>query len=324
MTTPTTTASGPVSVEQVSCPDCGADHGEIVAAGPDFDNHACGDQEFTLVRCGACGTWYLNPRPTSDMLPVIYDAERYYAYSFSNRGNPVVLAARARRDQQKIAQILEQLPNGNSSPHVLDIGAGDGALLDAFRNAGVPAHQLSGLDLEPGAVDRLRSRGYRAYLGCAEQLDFETGAFDVVTMIQVIEHVANPGDVLSRIHRALTPGGVVVLETPNLGSWDRRFFAGRTWGGYHFPRHWTLWDEQGLRRLLAKRGFEVVGVATPAAAVTWTWSVNHVLQDLRAPRRLAEFFSLSNPLALGFFWAIDLVPSLLRRSANLRVIARSR
>jgi len=295
----------------------------MVATGPDFDNHACGDQEFTLVRCEACGTWYLNPRPSPDMVPIIYNAREYYAYSFSERGNPIVLAARAQRDRKKIGHILRELHEAGRTPRVLDIGTGDGALLDAFRNAGVPASQLSGLDLEPGAVARLRQRGYQGYVGRAEELAFERETFDIVTMMQVIEHVAQPGDVLSRIHRTLRPGGLVILETPNIASWDRRFFAERTWGGYHFPRHWTLWDEAGLRRLLDSRGFDVIDVTTPAAAVTWTWSINHVLQDCGATR-LAKFFSLSNPVALTVFWGIDLLPSLLRKSANLRVIARAR
>jgi len=43
--------------------------------------------------------------------------------------------------------------------------------------------------------------------------------------------------------------GALVVETPNLDSWDARLFKETWWGGYHIPRHWTLFDANSLRRL---------------------------------------------------------------------------
>ena len=40
--------------------------------------------------------------------------------------------------------------------------------------------------------------------------------------------------------------------------------------------------------------------------------------------RIARFFSMNNPLALALFWLLDLIPSKLRRSANMRITARRR
>ena len=52
---------------------------------------------------------------------------------------------------------------------------------------------------------------------------------------------------LARIRDWLAPGGLLALETPNLDSWDARLFCARWWGGYHFPRHWVLFDPQSIR-----------------------------------------------------------------------------
>jgi SAM-dependent methyltransferase len=313
----------PIAVERVCCQGCGADGpSTVVATGPDYDNHACGDQEFMLVECGACGTYYLNPRPTAAMLPVIYASADYYAYEFSESGNPIVLAARRKRDGAKAARVLAQLRKGASSLSVLDIGTGDGALLEAFKLAGTPATRLTGLEIDAGAVTRLQRRGFAGVLGRIEDTVLAPQSLDVIAMTQVIEHVAEPRQVLARCHAALAPGGVLLIETPNMLGWDRRFFARRLWGNYHFPRHWTLWDTNTLPALLRAMQFDVVSVRTLPAAATWAWSLNHVAQHVGAPRWLANLFGFGNPVLLAGLWALDVLPSLLGRASNMQIIAR--
>ncbi|MGE3274336.1 MAG: class I SAM-dependent methyltransferase [Vicinamibacterales bacterium] len=316
-----TSAARQIAVEEVPCPACDGTQAVAIASGPDYDCHCCGDQVFRLVQCRACGTYYLNPRPTVEMLPVIYAREDYYSYSFEEEGNPVVLRARARRDRGKVRQVLATQRRAVRDLRVLDVGAGDGSLLRAFGAAGVPAAHLTGLELDPQAVEALERRGMRGVLGRAEDATFDAGSVDVCTLIQVIEHVAAPRDVLRRMFGALAPGGACLLETPNMDGWDRRFFAGGDWGGYHFPRHWTLFDPHSLSRLLHDIGFEVVHVSTPAAAVVWAWSLNHVAQRRGWPPAVQRFFSMDNPLALGACLALELLPSALGRSSNMRIIA---
>jgi 2-polyprenyl-3-methyl-5-hydroxy-6-metoxy-1,4-benzoquinol methylase len=315
-------SAGHIAVEEVPCPTCEGREYCVAAEGPDYDNHCCGDQQFTMVQCNHCCTYYLNPRPTVDTLGVIYAPDKYYSYGFADQGNFLAQRARQSRDRQKIREIMRSFGGRGNGITVLDIGAGDGTLLDAFRSSGVRAPNLCGLDIEPQAVDRLRNRGFQGVTGRIEEVDLLPSQFDVVTMIQVIEHVANPRKVVRSVHRILRPDGVFLLETPNAASWDRRFFSRKTWGGYHFPRHWTLWTPSTIRAMLGNEGFEVLRIETPAAAALWTWSVNHVLQEQGVPWPFTDFFSLNNPFALAIFWLIDLIPSLMGRSANMRVLAR--
>jgi 2-polyprenyl-3-methyl-5-hydroxy-6-metoxy-1,4-benzoquinol methylase len=316
-------SASPIAVESVRCQGCGADGpATVVATGPDYDYHACGDQRFTLVECGACGTYYLNPRPTAAMLPVIYSSDEYYAYEFSESGNPIVLAARRRRDGAKAARVLAQLTKTASELSVLDIGTGDGALLEAFKLAGTPSARLTGLEIDHRAVARLERRGFAGILGRIEETSLEPLSLDVVAMTQVIEHVAEPRSVLAKCYDALTPGGVLLIETPNMAGWDRKIFPGGLWGTYHFPRHWTLWDTKTLPALLRGMHFDVVSVTTLPAAATWAWSLNHVAQHVGAPRWLASLFGFRNPLLLAGLWAIDMIPSVLGRASNMQIIAR--
>ncbi len=314
--------SGPIEVEEVPCPDCGGRDGVEVARGPDYDEHLCGDQEFRLVRCRECDVCYLNPRPTAAMLPVIYDSEQYYAYGLAESEPSVIRRMRERRNDGKAASLLELISRPPAQLRVFEIGPGDGGLLQAFVRAGVPPDHLTGIDLEERAIENLRQLGIPGVVGRVEDLDADAASCDVALMIQTIEHVDRPREVLRSVRRRLAPGGLFLIETPNLASWDRKLFRRKTWGGYHFPRHWTLWTPDTLIRLLEETGFEIRSVTTPNSAVLGAWSTRHVVEELGLGERATAFFSDRNPAWLALLYAIDLVPSLLGRSANMRVVAR--
>ena len=311
-----------ITLAPVVCPNCGQDNFQVVAVGPDYENHCCGTQEFQLVQCKNCQTVYLNPRPTPDMLHRIYGVEDYYSYDFAETANPIVVRARERRDMGKIAQVLQTVGRPIQDLQVVDIGAGDGALLDSFHRAGVPLQQLTGVEIEQIAIDKYQSRGMRGILGQAETLDLPAESVDVFCMIQVIEHIANPKEVVKKLYSLLRPGGVFLIETPNFDAWDRRFFRRKTWGGYHFPRHWTLWSKPTMHQFLGDCGFEIALMQTPPAAVLWAWSINHVLQDKGASPGLQKVFGMNNPFVLALLLGLEFIPSQLGASANMRVIAR--
>ncbi|HEY8900004.1 MAG TPA: class I SAM-dependent methyltransferase [Chthoniobacterales bacterium] len=313
-----------VPVEGVVCPVCGSCEARLEARGPDFDFHSSGDQEFSMVVCGACGTYYLNPRPAVSALPQIYASDDYYSYDFDGQGNSVVLKARLQRNVRKARAVTSALGRSVERASVLDIGAGDGGLLEAFASCGYEPARLHGSELDEAAVGRIRAKGFQGHCVRAEEMSFDSGSLDVVTMMQVIEHVAAPRELLTSLHRMMSPGGVLCLETPNMNGWDRPFFRRRTWGGYHFPRHWTMWDPLSMRRMLDLCGFDVISISTLPAAVIWVWSWNHVLQDVFGNGPVARFFSMNNPLPMAVGWALDLAPALLGRASNMRVLARRR
>jgi len=312
----------PITVAPVLCPNCGQDRYAVTASGPDYDNHCCGDQIFHLVQCDNCGIHYLNPRPTVDTLPIIYSAEEYYSFSVEEDLSSIILKARETRDRQKITQAMSILGKSPDQIKVLDIGTGDGQMLRTFKAMGVPPENLYGMELDQAVVDILNKKGYQGILGRIEDSDLPDASFDVVAMIQVIEHVADPKDVMRTLHRILKPGGVFIIETPNMDAWDRRFFRHKLWGGYHFPRHWTLFNRKTITRMLNEVGFDVAHYSTPAAAVLWAWSVNHFLQERKMPRGVLNFFSMNNPLALGIFYLLEFIPSRMGWSAGMRVIAK--
>lgn len=78
------------------------------------------------------------------------------------------------------------------------------------------------------------------------QLPFADEYFDSVICTQVLEHVADPGQVLREAARVLRPGGVLLLTAPML------------WPLHEEPRDFFRYTPYGLRHLLERAGFGVV------------------------------------------------------------------
>ena len=312
-------APAPVTLafEPVDCCICGNKEAEPVAVGEDFE-YRTSDDSFLAVRCERCSLVYLDPRPTEAELPRIYP-DSYHAFDFSAEEFGLVHRVRSRLEARRLLKACGDLPAG---ARVLDVGCGDGFHLDLLRRYGPEGWRLEGVDLDERAVARARERGLEVHHGTIEALGLDADTYDMAFMIQTIEHVADPPGVLAAVRRVLRPGGRLMIVTDNTRSIDSRLFRSRVWGGYHFPRHWNLFDKPSMRRLAAKVGFEVAELGTMVSPVNWVYSVRNTLDDLGAPRWAVEQFSLATPATLGVFTIVDGVTTAVGRGALLRVILR--
>jgi SAM-dependent methyltransferase len=147
---------------------------------------------------------------------------------------------------------------GRLEPHrklgrLLEIGCGQGMLLERARDAG---WRVQGVEiLEPVAL-RARERGLEVFLGTLEEARFPAGSFDAVTMTEVIEHIVDPVPLLTEVARVLRPGGVAALATGNARSWAARLRGGR-WEYYRFGGHMHIrfYSPPAARALARAAGF---------------------------------------------------------------------
>jgi SAM-dependent methyltransferase len=147
-------------------------------------------------------------------------------------------------------------------------------------------------------------------------------SYDLAFAIATLEHVDDPVQVLEAVRSLLRPGGRIVLVTDNTDTVDFRLFQHRYWGGYHFPRHWNLFNSKALRRLALKVDLEVLQLTTILSPVNWVYSIHNALVDWGAPPWLIQQFTLKSPLALGLFTLIDGLYQILGHGALLRVTLR--
>jgi SAM-dependent methyltransferase len=81
--------------------------------------------------------------------------------------------------------------------------------------------------------------------------------FDIVTVSHVIEHLHSPRTLLSNIFDLLKPGGLVYIDTPNIGSAGHKRFT-NNWLHLDPPRHLVIFNRRTLMDLLSRTGFEEI------------------------------------------------------------------
>jgi SAM-dependent methyltransferase len=306
-----------LQLEPVSCCMCGQSDAEPVAVGEDFEYHSS-PETFLALYCKRCSLVYLSPRPTPDSLPCIYPAN-YHAFNFSAEEFGLSFKVRSWLERRRLRDACRGLP---ATARILDVGCGDGFHLRLLRRLGPASWQLEGVDADSRAVDAARAAGLTVHPGDVRDADLQTSSYDLVLLIMTIEHLADPLGTLQRIRELLRPGGRLMVITDNTATVDFKFFGHRHWGGYHFPRHWNLFDSKSLRALFEKAGLEVEDLTTLVSPVNWVYSIRNLLVDWKAPKWLVERFSLSSSVSLGVFTIFDLGWMLMGRGAILRALAR--
>jgi 2-polyprenyl-3-methyl-5-hydroxy-6-metoxy-1,4-benzoquinol methylase len=264
-----------------ACPVCGSATRTLLHAALADDSFRAVAGSWSLWRCGGCGNGYLDPRPDRASIGQAY--QRYYTHAATPTAAAPALSWRGRvrlwmedgylqrrygapRPATALGAWLyggllpwrhasdtrwRHLPGPGRGRRLLDLGCGDGAFL---RQAQAGGWQVQGLDPDPQAVAEARRQGLPVREGGLEALAGQAGAFDLITLSHVIEHVHDPAALLADCHRLLKPGGSLWLATPNLDAGGHALF-GRHWRGLEAPRHLVLFHEDGLRRLLAAAGF---------------------------------------------------------------------
>lgn len=127
---------------------------------------------------------------------------------------------------------------GKLSGNILDLGAGSGFLSSLFASVPERAARKNGEGIEACDIDgsKFSVTGVK-FTECNvnKGLPYADSSFDAVCVIEVLEHTADPYQVLSEIRRVLKPGGVLVFSVPNVGHMLSRF-SYLVSGHYHmFP-----------------------------------------------------------------------------------------
>jgi SAM-dependent methyltransferase len=213
--------------------------------------------------------------------PKLYD-EKYFAGQIS------------KSDEKAAIQYGNLLKFGKVSaathPRLLDAGCGAGPSLPFLKKQGF---RVIGSDFIyfPLLEAQKRAPGV-PLLNCNldQGLPFADESLDVILASEVIEHLSKDKLFLAEALRALAPGGVLLLTTPNL--WDiRRPLAkltGQTWSGYRDPTHINLMTPRRLAGLLKEAGF---------SQVRWKTGIKPAYQ--RSIRKLGLRLALPYPPVIG-------------------------
>lgn len=300
------------------CPMCNAVNDKPVAHGRDFE-YDTSDNEFRFMQCGKCGVLYLDPRPDPSELERIYP-KHYAPYHFERRS--LTLRVRDYLEGRRVRAIRQLIPE---TADVLDAGSGGAGFLKNLRRFGNRNWKLWGNDISDAVLSDMKRLGFFVIPGRFEQINMPDGSFNAVFLKQVLEHLDAPREALAKAAKLLRPGGVLIVETPNFDAWDRRIFQTRYWGGYHFPRHWTIFDPRTLAQACKGIGLEVESSSFMFSPSFWIQSAHHMLKDRGWPPVIYKRMHHLNPLVMSVAVFIDIIQKILcGRTSNMQMIFTKR
>jgi 2-polyprenyl-3-methyl-5-hydroxy-6-metoxy-1,4-benzoquinol methylase len=285
-----------------ACPACGHTFGEVRHTGVK-DRWFEADGSWNFRQCDRCEGLWLDPQPAPSILPRLY--ANYYTHTEEDRrvrGSSGWRNLRSRlpwhADEKRgaVAYLDGQRPG-----RVLDVGCGDGSRLARLSLAGWSG---TGCDVDEAAVVVARRvTGGDVHIGTIVDIANEgIDGFDAIVMFHVLEHLPDPLAAVARSRELLRPGGVLVIATPNAGSWlHRRYGAG--WRGLEPPRHLQIFSAPGLQKIFHDAGFGRYDTFTTARNAASLAFASESLYGTAVSRRVRLVLSLKAELFQAVEWA---------------------
>lgn len=256
----------------MNCPICGQS-GILWAHAQDVE-YLSSDRTYEYRVC-ECGSLYLVDPPVSE-LSTIYPSS-YYSYSSSARG--VAERLKSRMDMRAFARATRHVKGDDL--HALDVGGGAGYYSSILKKADTRIKTCTIVDLDPNLVDVLAESDH--YFVNSRIEDFHSDKrYEIILALNLIEHVANPFEILQVLSSLLAPGGVLILQTPNFRSLDARIFRHYSWGGLHAPRHWVLFSRPSIEQIATRASLTILEIRYIQGAPFWTVGLLSRFQVLRS------------------------------------------
>jgi SAM-dependent methyltransferase len=240
----------------VPCPLCGSHEFDTRRAAqypPSVDPeelkqifHASSDHVLLdqVVQCRACSLVYVNPQIRPDLI----------LSGYAEAEDPLFVAqndARILAFEKTLRTILRRQGLSGQGKRMLDVGCASGACLVAARQLGFDV-----VGVEPSvwmAAFGRRTFGLDIRDGILEPGMFPPASFDVVTLWDVLEHIPRPHETLLLIRSLLKPGGLLVVNYPDIASIVARLL-GRRWP-FWLSVHLLYYTPKTIAAQLERAGF---------------------------------------------------------------------
>ncbi len=225
------------------------------------------ESDGTLVQCNDCAFLYVSARPTDDDLTLLYDDEYFASEDLST-----CLEFRRPVFRQCLT-VLDELCADRG--RLLDIGCGTGEFLEDARKCG---WQAEGLESSRSAAEYARDKkNLPVHHATLQTAPFPLQSFDIVTLLDVLEHLRRPREEMLRVNGLLKKEGIVVVRLPNT---NFHLFKCRICHvlrvhdyGLQMKYHLNHFTPATIKKLLRSTGFEPlrvdVGASETIAHAPW-------------------------------------------------------
>ncbi|NBV76665.1 class I SAM-dependent methyltransferase [bacterium] len=261
---------------------------------------------YHLYRC-SCGLGFVHPLPNpSEVYSTDYFSGAHEGFGYADYDRDKEVMVPTFREYIRRIKVLK--PTGC----LLDIGAATGFFLNIARMEGF---QIEGVEISMFAAERAREKGIVMHTGTLETFR-SIKQFDVITMLDLLEHVTDPQALLKRARDMMGAGGVLIINTPDFRSWYARML-GKGWHLIVPPEHLYYYTRPVLREMLDRADFEIVEMTTIGKKFT----LPYIFTTLYKWLGLSIFASLSHMTERGVFARIGIPINLYD---NVFIIARAK
>ncbi len=225
----------------------------------------CGNKEFkhfdtlegwNIVICKKCGYIFTNPRPKKDILPLFYQNDyfkdaRFKGKFYNNDGS----VKKDKIEQTSIVRSVEKWFSKRGK--LLEIGAANGDFVSEMNSRGWCS---TGIEISKDAVAIAKEKhSINLFNGTLEEFNCNE-KFDVICMFQTLEHVENPNFVLNKACELLALNGILLIEVPNINSFDLKISKTRKKQLYDLPVHLSHFSPRFLKKQLQLNGFKIIEI----------------------------------------------------------------
>ena len=281
----------------IPCDLCGADNPRFTLKSSQLDG--------PLVECRQCGLRYVGTRESRLAFGGDGAAEVLQRVRSANAG----LRNLVFEEEQRLAVLnarwrLDLIRQLRSSGRLLEVGCARGD----FLRAAAGSFEVFGVEPNPELADSAEPIA-PVYRDVIERVPWRD--FDVAAGFHVIEHVDSPKRFVRAIGERLNPGGLLVLETPDIGSLPYRLMK-RRWRQF-IPEHYFFFTHRTMSKLLRESGFTVERITRIGKHASIALIMNRLSRYCRALRYgedLADRLGVSrltfrvNPLDIMLVFAI--------------------
>ena len=240
----------------------------------------------SIYKCSACGFMQC-----SEMTEIIQFYEQLEDSEYEETRYP--------RSKQA-EKIINDVKKYRSKGRLLDVGAGSGILVEQAQKMG-----FDSLGLEPSKwLSKMAVAHGINVKNKVLPIESLSSSMDVVTLIDVIEHVPNPNEIFLQIGEVMRKEAIGVVVTPDCSSLMAKLLGWKWW--HYRIAHIGYFNEKTLRISLKSAGLEPIAVKRP----TWVFPLDYLIERINV--YLPKFFKLPIPnIAKKIIIPLNLRDSLL-------------
>jgi 2-polyprenyl-3-methyl-5-hydroxy-6-metoxy-1,4-benzoquinol methylase len=272
-------------LEHVQCNLCGAD--EPVEIYPSQRSNAdelsadefrsSGDEplEDPLVKCGHCGFQYVTPRLKESVVISGYTNAVDETFVSQVKGREITF--------KRCLGEIEKAWKGEPGK-IFDVGTANGSFLKVAHDAG---WDVTGCEPSRWMGEWCRDNyGIHVNQGTLFDRAYEDASFDVITLWDVLEHTPDPMATLKECYRLLKPGGMLVVNYPDIGSWAA-WLMGRKWV-FLLAVHYYYFTRTTIKQALRNALFEVLKVKPHIQRLEFGYILNRAIPYIGGAGRMAK------------------------------------